>query len=77
MNYFKNIPPLYFVACVFDPRYKLDSLNDYLSLYYSCINLDDEIDFDVHAIIVESRKLILDLYSEFCSSSSQQLVFQS
>ena len=59
LNYFKIIPLINIVACVFNPRIKLDGLTDYLSMYYGCLNIDEfEIDIDNIINDVKFRRII-------------------
>ena len=41
--YFKIISSIYLVACVFDPRWKLDGSHDYLKAYYDIIQVDEDV----------------------------------
>ena len=78
LNYFKMIPLINFVACVFDPRIKLDGLTDYLSMYYGCLNID-EFEIDIDNIINDVKRALGELFNEFrmqygdVSSSSQPI----
>ena len=43
LEYFKIIPSIYLVACVFDPRCKFKGLHDYLKAYYDIIQVDGDV----------------------------------
>ena len=60
LEYFKTIPSIYFVACVFDPH-KLDGLHDYLKAYYEILQVDE----DVYDLFSKIKKEIYALYNEY------------
>jgi len=70
LSYFKNIPPLYLVAIVFDPRCKIDVLCDYLTIYYEVLNLDVEDNVNINVVMHEVKQNIMQLYNEFVQVSS-------
>ena len=51
LNCFKFIQLINLIVCVFYPRYKLDGLNDYLSVYYGCLDLIDDNEINIDLII--------------------------
>ena len=44
LHYFREIPLLYLIAAVFDPRFKLEGLNGGLQAYYGYLGILDDID---------------------------------
>jgi hypothetical protein len=74
LSYYKNIPPIYLVAMVFDPRFKLDGLQESLNLYYGLIlPSSQEVDEKVNFIIFEVKNLISHLYSDFYNTFASQV----
>ena len=63
LKYYREIPSLNLLACVFDLRTKFDGLYDYLIAYYDLLHLSDSI--NVPSIISNSRKDIENLYDEY------------
>ena len=64
LNYFKMIPLINLVACVFDPRIKIDGLTDYLRMYYECLHIDES-EINIDNIINDVRKILGELYNEY------------
>ena len=62
LNYYKIIPELFLVACFFDPRFKLDGVTDYLTLYYECLQLDE---VNIPLTITNIMNLIKEIYAEY------------
>lgn len=71
LKYYKNIPMIYLVTAVFDPRLKLDGLSDLLTIYYDClcVNLTQE-NINVPNIVQQVNTEIGKLLSTFQSSAS-------
>ena len=61
LEYFKIIPFIYLVVCVFYSRCKLDGLHDYLKAYYDIIQVDE----DVYDLFSKIKKVIYALYNEY------------
>ena len=63
INYYAEIPIIYLVASVLDPRCKLDGLGDYLHAYYKYLNLSTDIAFRQN----EVKDVITELYKQFAT----------
>ncbi|KAL5738266.1 hypothetical protein ACOSP7_031027 [Xanthoceras sorbifolium] len=70
LNYYRDIPSIYTVASVFDPRCKFDSLYEYLTLYYQSLGLHN---VDISALYNNVRQLFYSLYDEYRSVYSPSL----
>ncbi|KAK3198265.1 hypothetical protein Dsin_021680 [Dipteronia sinensis] len=62
LEYYKEFPNIYLIAMCFDPRCKLESLPDYLSVYYE---QGLKIHYDVDMCCARVKKLLYDLYDEY------------
>ena len=62
LHYYREIPIIYLVACVFYPRCKLDGLSDFLHTYYQCLHYDA---INVTTIVREVKNVVIKLYNEF------------
>ena len=63
LNYFREIPLLYLIAAVFDPRFKLEGLSSALQAYYSYLGILNEI--DITRIIVRLRIGLIELFNDY------------
>ncbi|KAL5745344.1 hypothetical protein ACOSP7_026490 [Xanthoceras sorbifolium] len=70
LNYYGDIPTIYTVASVFDPRCKLDSLYEYLTLYYQSPGLEN---IYISALYNNVRQLFFSMYDEYRSVYSPSL----
>ncbi|KAI9165406.1 hypothetical protein LWI28_013621 [Acer negundo] len=61
LNYYGEIPNIYLLAPCFDPRFKLESLQDYLTHYYKCLGLE----IDVLHYCDSVKTLLYELYDEY------------
>jgi hypothetical protein len=70
LNYYKVIPDIYLVACVFYPRFKLSGLEVLLNDYYESLELElNDNDCNVTQTISRVRVCIEELYKDYdCSS---------
>ena len=63
LDYYEEIPNIYLIAMVFDPRCKLDSMSYYLNGYYGVQGL--KMKYNVDACCDRVKKLLNDLYDEY------------
>ena len=63
LNYFREIPLLYLIAAVFDPRFKLEGLNGGLQAYYGYLGILDEI--DITRIMTKLRNDLIELFNDY------------
>ena len=63
LNYFREIPLLYFIAAVFDPRFKLEGLSGGLQAYYGYLGILAEI--DITRIMTKLRNDLIDLFNDY------------
>ncbi|KAL5763368.1 hypothetical protein ACOSP7_019632 [Xanthoceras sorbifolium] len=62
INYYRDIPIIYTVASVFDPRNKFDSLYKFFTLYYQSLGI---MDIDVSGLYNNVRNLFYSMYDEY------------
>ena len=62
LSYYQNIPMIYLIAFVFDPRCKLEGIKDYLQVYYDCLGQNN---FDVNRIHDDVKGVFYHLYEEY------------
>ncbi|KAK3189556.1 hypothetical protein Dsin_029117 [Dipteronia sinensis] len=62
LEYYKEFPNIYLIALCFDPRCRLESLPDYLSVYYE---QGLKIDYDVDMCCARVKTLLYELYDEY------------
>ena len=65
MQYYTKIPIIYLVACVLDPRTKMEGLLDDLNSYYECLHLIETV--NIRDIEKEVKDIIVELYNDFCN----------
>ncbi|KAL5803220.1 hypothetical protein ACOSQ4_031525 [Xanthoceras sorbifolium] len=70
LNYYRDIHSIYTVASVFNPKYKFDSLYEYLTLYYQSLGLHN---VDISALYNNIRQLFYSLYDEYRSGYGPSL----
>ena len=63
LNYFREIPLLYLIAAVFDPRFKLEGLNGGLQAYYGYLGILDDI--DITSIMTKLRNDLIILFNDY------------
>ena len=63
LHYYRNIPFIYLVASVFDPRTKLEGVKDFLTMYYGCLNIELEVEVNFLKGVVSNS--IVELCNEF------------
>ena len=63
LDYYRYFSSIYLPALCFDPRCKVDSLNDYLKCYYECLGLEEEV--DVGSYCTKIKSLFYQLYDEY------------
>ncbi|KAK3228632.1 hypothetical protein Dsin_000513 [Dipteronia sinensis] len=61
LQYYKEIPNIYLLASCFDPRFKLECLQDYLTHYYKSLDLE----VDVLSYCNSIKALLYELYDEY------------
>ncbi|KAK2634979.1 hypothetical protein Ddye_029771 [Dipteronia dyeriana] len=70
LEYYKEFPNIYMVAMCFDPHCRLESLSDYLSVYYEqCV----KIEYDVDKCCDRVNVLLYELYNEYLRVYSPSL----
>ncbi|KAK0592334.1 hypothetical protein LWI29_017411 [Acer saccharum] len=70
-QYYQKIPNIYLLASCFDPCFKLECLQVYLSNYYKCLDL--EVDVDVLDCCDSVKTLLYELYDEYLQIYGQSL----
>ncbi|KAK2654332.1 hypothetical protein Ddye_014188 [Dipteronia dyeriana] len=61
IQYYKDIPNIYLLASCFDPRFKLECLQDYLTHYYNSLGIET----DVLSCCNSVKTLLYELYDEY------------
>ncbi|KAK2646283.1 hypothetical protein Ddye_021478 [Dipteronia dyeriana] len=61
IQYYKDIPNIYLLASCFDPRFKLEYLQDYLTHYYNSLGIET----DVLSCCNSVETLLYELYDEY------------
>lgn len=69
LQYYKVIPDIFLVAFVFDPRYKMSSLQQCLENYFPLLGVEDDIDCNVSHILSTTRSLLDELYEKYRTDS--------
>ncbi|KAL5844173.1 hypothetical protein ACOSQ4_010131 [Xanthoceras sorbifolium] len=70
INYYRDIPVIYIVASVFDPRNKLNSLYEFFTLYYQSLRITN---IDISGLYNNIRNLFYSMYDEYRSAYSPSL----
>ena len=63
LDYYAEIPNIYLIAMIFDPRCKLENMSYYLNGYYGVDGL--KMEYDIDACCARVKKLLYDLYDEY------------
>ncbi|KAI3474587.1 hypothetical protein Pfo_029589, partial [Paulownia fortunei] len=72
-KYFYEIPDINLIAVVFDPRLKLDGLQDLLLIYYNALTRNEnDYTIDINNIIFKIRTLLNEFYNEYSSKYGSQ-----
>ncbi|KAK3194332.1 hypothetical protein Dsin_025642 [Dipteronia sinensis] len=61
LNYYEEIPIIYLLASCFDPRFKLECLQDYLTHYYNSLGIE----VDILNYCNSVKTLLYELYDEY------------
>ncbi|KAL5840248.1 hypothetical protein ACOSQ4_012856 [Xanthoceras sorbifolium] len=64
INYYRDIPVIYTIASVFDPRNKFNSLYEFFTLYYQSLGI---MDIDVSGLYNNVRNLFYSMYDKYRS----------
>ena len=62
-SYYSNIPLIYLLGLIFDPRCKLDMITTYLENYYNFLDLKEKV--DIHALVSHIKSMFYSLYDEY------------
>ena len=69
VSYYGEILNIYLLAPCFDPHFKLECLQEYLSSYYKCLGLD----VDVLHYCGSVKTLLYELYNKYLRMYGQSL----
>ena len=64
-SYYANIPIIYLLWLIFDPRCKLDMLTTCLENYYNFLDLEENDDVDVDTLVSYVKSTFYSLYDEY------------